>query len=266
MLSIWQSIVVVVCTIALSIGFLALLRAIWPASQRSEHNDIIGWQISVLGTTYAVILAFMLWNVWNNFQIARINAEMESNYLVDLYRIAGGLPEKQSKSIRALAREYADVMVNEEWPDMEREQLSARGFSVTQQLWDALVLAPADGPAAEMRAPGLTAPQRSTLDQAYNAVANMSERRRLRQLQSRSDLPGILWGVLIVGEIVVIGSACLFGCQNVALHFVHVFVLSFLLSLVLVAIADIDRPFQGGVRVSPDPFIFAQQTFQQLPQ
>jgi hypothetical protein len=35
---------------------------------------------------------------------------------------------------------------------------------------------------------------------------------------------------------------------------------------VLVAIADIDRPFQGPVRVSPDPFIFAQQTFQQLPQ
>jgi hypothetical protein len=38
------------------------------------------------------------------------------------------------------------------------------------------------------------------------------------------------------------------------------------LSLVLVAIADIDRPFQGSVRVSPDSFIFAQETFKQLPQ
>jgi hypothetical protein len=266
MLSIWQSIAVVVCTIALSIGFLAVLRAIWPASQRSEHNDIIGWQISVLGTTYAVILAFMLWNVWNNFQTARINAEMESNYLVDLYRIAGGLPEKQSKSIRALAREYADVMVSEEWPDMERERLSARGFSVTQQLWDALVQPPADGTAAGQNSPGPSASQRTTLDQAFNAIANMSERRRLRQLESHTELPGILWGVLVVGAIVVIGSACLFGCQNVALHFIHVFVLSFLLSLVLVAIADIDRPFQGSVRVSPDSFIFAQETFKHLAQ
>lgn len=266
MLSIWQSVAVVICTIALSIAFLALLRGIWPASQRSEHNDIIGWQISVLGTTYAVILAFMLWNVWNNFQTARINAEMESNYLVDLYRIAGGLPEKQSKSIRALAREYADVMVNEEWPDMKREQLSARGFSVTQQLWEALVQTPPDSTPAQEKSPGPAASQRTTLDQAFNAIANMSERRRLRQLESQLKLPGILWAVLIVGGIVVIGSACLFGCHNVSLHFIHVFVLSFLLSLVLVAIADIDRPFQGSVRVSPDSFIFAQQTFQQLPQ
>lgn len=265
MLSIWQSVAVVVCTIALSIAFLAVLRSIWPASQRSEHNDIIGWQISVLGTTYAVILAFMLWNVWNNFQTARVNAEMESNYLVDLYRIAGGLPAAQSKSVRALAREYADVMVNEEWPDMAREQLSERGFSVTQQLWGALVETPAEGGAAKQATLAPDASPRTTLDQAFNAITNMSEHRRVRQLESRSKLPGILWGVLIVGAIVVIGSACLFGCRNVALHFIHVFVLSFLVSLVLVAIADIDRPFQGSVRVTPDSFMFAQETFKQLP-
>jgi hypothetical protein len=208
----------------------------------------------------------MLWNVWNNFQTARINAEMESSYLVDLYRIAGGLPAAQSKSIRALAREYADVMVNEEWPDMERQQLSERGFSVTQRLWSALVEAPAEGGAAKQATISASAPEKTTLDQVFNAITNLSEHRRLRQLESRSKLPGILWGVLIVGGIVVIGSACLFGCRNVALHFIHVFVLSFLLSLVLVAVAEIDRPFQGPVRVTPDSFIFAQQTFQQLPQ
>jgi len=75
---------IVLGTIALSLVFLAVLRRIWPATQRTEHNDIIGWQISVLGTTYAVILAFMLWNVWTNFQTARLTTEMEANYLVDL--------------------------------------------------------------------------------------------------------------------------------------------------------------------------------------
>ena len=89
MLSIWQSVLIVLGTIALSLVFLAVLRRIWPATQRTEHNDIIGWQISVLGTTYAVILAFMLWNVWNNFQTARINAEIEANFLVDFASRAG---------------------------------------------------------------------------------------------------------------------------------------------------------------------------------
>jgi hypothetical protein len=270
MLSFWQSILVVAGTVLFSLAFLMALRWIWPAAQRSEHNDIIGWQISVLGTTYAVILAFMLWNVWNNFQIARINAEIEANSLVDLYRIAGGLEPAKGRPVRALAREYADAMVNEEWPAMEREQLSPHSFAVIQQLWDALVQFQPEGTGGQQAAHGSAptpAPDgfaQTKLDQAFNALTQLSEHRRLRQLESRMRLPGILWAVLVVGCIVVIGSACLFGCQNFALHFIHVFVLSLLLSLVLVAVAEIDRPFQGPVRVQPHAFVFAQQTFQQL--
>jgi hypothetical protein len=37
-------------------------------------------------------------------------------------------------------------------------------------------------------------------------------------------------------------------------------VLSFLISLVLVAIAALDRPYQGRVRVSPDGFRYALRT------
>jgi hypothetical protein len=84
MLSVLQSVFIVLGTVVLSLVFLSVLRRLWPVTRRTEHNDIIGWQISVLGTTYAVILAFMLWNVWNNFQTARINAEIEANFLVDL--------------------------------------------------------------------------------------------------------------------------------------------------------------------------------------
>jgi len=57
-----------------------------------------------------------------------------------------------------------------------------------------------------------------------------------------------------------------FRLPKLALHFIHVFVLSLLLSLVLVSIAEIDRPFQGPVRVRPEAFVFAQETFAGLPQ
>jgi hypothetical protein len=41
---------------------------------------------------------------------------------------------------------------------------------------------------------------------------------------------------------------------------VQVFEISFLVSLMLVAIASIDRPFQGQVRVSPEAFQYAIDT------
>lgn len=49
MLSVGQCVFVVTATIFTSLIFLTILRRLWPATQRSEHNDIIGWQISVLG-------------------------------------------------------------------------------------------------------------------------------------------------------------------------------------------------------------------------
>ncbi len=206
----------------------------------------------------------MLWNVWSNFETARINAEMEANDLVNLYRIAGGLDSAESAAIRGLCREYAAVIVSEEWPAMAREQLSARSFRVTQDLWDVLVQSHSSGADVGGKQATPDVFRQSKYEQAFSALTQMSEHRRLRQIESRMKLPGILWAVLVVGGVVVTGSACLFGCRNFALHFVHVFLLSFLLSLVLVSVAEIDRPFQGPVHVEPDAFIFAQQTFEQL--
>ncbi len=67
--------------------------------------------------------------------------------------------------------------------------------------------------------------------------------------------------VLIAGGVITVSAACFFGVPNFRFHLLQVTVLSFLIALVLVAIADIDRPYQGDVKVSPDGFEFAIQTF-----
>jgi hypothetical protein len=91
----------------------------------------------------------------------------------------------------------------------------------------------------------------------------MTEHRRIRLLQSRQQLPALLWAVLVVGGIVTVGSTCLFGVENFKLHLVQVFEISFLLSLMLVAIASINRPYQGDVHVTPEAFRYALETMQE---
>ena len=113
---------------------------------------------------------------------------------------------------------------------MAQKRLSARSFNVTQQMWDVLVQAHSGGGAAASSSAVPDSFQQSKYEQAFSALSQMSEHRRLRQVASRMKLPEILWAVLVIGCIVVIGSACLFGCENFPLHFIHVFVLSLLLS------------------------------------
>jgi hypothetical protein len=50
----------------------------------------------------------------------------------------------------------------------------------------------------------------------------------------------------------------MFGSDSTWLHGLQVFAFSLLIGLVLVAIADIDRPFQGSVHVQDSAFRRAQ--------
>src|SRR5215467_7421847 len=106
MLSMWESFVITILIIILSLSLLILLQKLWPPALRREHNDLVGWQIGVMGTMYAVIVGFMLWNVWNNFQSAELNAELEANSLVNVYRFAQGLSSAQGAEVQRLARKY----------------------------------------------------------------------------------------------------------------------------------------------------------------
>ena len=250
MLTIFESISIVLLCVVLALTFLFLMRRFWPSTQRREHNEIIGWQVSVLGTTYAVIMGFMLYAVWTDFNSAEMTADAEANSLVNVYRLADGLAPAQRDQIQQLARDYTDSMLNEEWPAMNAGSLSLNAHRIMQQLWT-----------VTMQAKPASLSEQTSWNHVLTELTNMTEYRRLRELQSKSKLPGILWAVLIVGGVLTTMSSCLFGTDNIKLHAIQVFSLSFLLALALVAIADIDRPFRGAVHVNPLGFQHARETF-----
>jgi hypothetical protein len=76
-------------------------------------------------------------------------------------------------------------------------------------------------------------------------LSAMAGYRRIGLVQSASRLPAVLWFVLLVGGAVTVASTCMFGASNGALHVIQVSAFALLISLVLVAIADINRRFRG---------------------
>ena len=250
MLTISENIAVVVVTIVGSLGFWLLVRWAWPLERRRIHNDITGWQISVLGTTYAVIIGFMLFAAWADFRAADQNAEVEATCLINLYWAASGLPEGQRLEIRKLAVNYADTMLAQEWPAMSEGHGSHAATGIIQRLW---VVVSQSQP--------LTASEQVSLERTMAEISSITEHRRIRLLQNETSLPHVLWLVLIVGALVTLMSACLFGSENPALHLLQIVTLALMLSLALVAIADINRPFRGAVHVLPTGIENAKRIF-----
>jgi Protein of unknown function (DUF4239) len=253
MLSFWQDIVIVILIVVCSLLFKLVMDRLWTREHRRTHNDLIGWQLSILGTTYAVIVGFMLYAVWNNFGLAEVNADTEANALVNVYRLADGLPATQRDQLKQAARTYADVVVQKDWPAMGRGyEGTLASHEPDHEMWTILT-----------SVKGASGTELTAEDHALYELSTVAEHRRLRQLQSISRLPGVLWFVLISGGALSIMSSCMFGSESSWLHSLQVFAFALLVALALVAIADIDRPYQGSVHVADTPFRRAQMNMKE---
>jgi hypothetical protein len=235
-----QTIYLIVVWVVLSMTCLILLNRVWPSSRRKAHNDVTGWQISILGTIYAVMIGFMLFAVWSNFQTAETNTDNEANALMNLYRIADGLPAAQRDAIHISASNYANAVINQEWPTMNRDERPEAGKPYVMKLWEVVTHTPTENNT-----------QLSNLQQEMDELSDLSRQRRIRILESETKMPNILWAVLVLGGIITIASSCLIGSENVALHCALIFAISLLISM--------DRPFQGYVHVTPKAFIGARE-------
>lgn len=243
--------IIVLCVIAALIFLFIVTRSL-AAPSRKESNDFTGAVVAVIGTTYAVILAFMLSGVWNNLQNAQANAEQEANSLVNIWRITGDIDPAVGREVQDLCLKYARTVINREWPDMQAgKPLPSETSEIINRLWKLA------GKAQVGDSPDSIANY-----QFMEELRMLTEYRRIRLMHSHEQLPGILRAVLVAGGIITVAASCFFGVPSFRFHVLQVVVLTFLISLVLVAIADIDRPYQGNDVVQPTGFVFALRTFQ----
>jgi Protein of unknown function (DUF4239) len=248
MLTLTQNIVILIFMMAGSMLFMAVLNRIWSREKRQVHNDLIGWQLNIIGTTYAVILGFMLYTVWTDFIAAKLNVDLEANALRNVYRLAAGLPEQQRTQLVAQTRSYVNAVIDLDWPDMAHGRTPEKSNEINQAMWKTLMSVKNASP-TEIIAE----------DHAISELSALTEHRRTRLLQSSYRLPVIFWSVLLVGGFLTIASATMFGSPNAMLHALQVFSFTLLVTLVLLAIADVNLPFRGWVHVDNYAFIRAQE-------
>lgn len=226
---------------ALAVGGLILVQWSVPFAVRRQHNDVAGFIYAVLGVVYAVLLGLMVVAVWEAWDAAVATADQEASELAEVFWVADRMPEPEGRHIQELVRSYARVVVNEEWPLMEKGKTSPKA-------WDLL-----DEIRAELQNFEPSTPAQQILyEQGLERMHELGDARRERLLEAEQGLPAILWVVLIVGGIVVVGFTYLFGLDSTLIHLLMVAALALIVSLVLFTVAALDFPFRGGATIAPD--------------
>jgi uncharacterized protein (DUF983 family) len=236
-----------------------LVQRLVPARIRMEHNDVAGFIYAVLGVIYAVLLALVVIATWEEFGRARVTVETEANALAEIFWLAHQLPEPEGRELQELCRSYAEEVVNVGWPLMEQGRTpSLERSQETSRAWVLIDDIRATIQGYEPR----TAAGEQLYAEGLDQVQRLADARRTRLVAAEDSLPTVLWVVLIVGGIVVVGFAYLFGMENTVAHALMVVALAGVIALVLFTIAALDHPFSGGARVGPEAFELVLDRFE----
>jgi protein-S-isoprenylcysteine O-methyltransferase Ste14 len=222
---------------------LVVVQRLVPPDRREAQNNVAGFIYAVLGVAYAVVLAFMLIAVWEDYKTAQINVESEAHELAGVYFLASQLPEPQRTHVQDLARMYARVVVEQEWPMMEQGQTNPRADSLLRQLRLELL-------EFDPRTEGEQVLYEQGLTDLHNAI----DARRSRLLEVREGIPSLLWVVLVVGGVITVSFTYLFGLKSNVAHALMVAALTLLICGVLFTIGEFNNPFSGPVEIQPEAF------------
>lgn len=217
-----------------------------------KTNDIVGFYVNLIGVIYAVIMTFMLVVVWEQFEDAQRLVESEATALESIYILAEGMPAPTRLQLRQEARDYAQTVIRDEWPEMARNKTPTLINRSERFLWGTLI-----------RFSPSNAREQTLLDQLLSQREELYKNRQKRLQETGRELPDVLWLLLIVGGFITLGLCALFGVERRELHLLKTTVLGVLILLVLFSIWELDLPFSRDIVVDPIPFKQALQQFQE---
>src|SRR5262249_12799212 len=121
-------IAVISLAVALSIAGLLLVRRLVPIEVLESNHQVAGAKFQVVGTLYAVLLAFVVIVTWQQFQEVSMAVDLEATTLADLFRDAAEYPEAARVRFRRQLQTYAEIVVTDEWQAMGRGEESRQAL------------------------------------------------------------------------------------------------------------------------------------------
>jgi len=235
---------VIVCLSAsLSVIGLILVRRRMPFMVLEQNNEIAGFFMSIIGTAYAILMAFVIFSTWQKFTAADDAVTAEANSLGDLIRIAQQFPDPERHELFTRVRAYAVSVTEDEWKAMAHERASPQAFAALNSMWQAYAAID---------------PQTNRASALYGEVlrhlGDVSDHRRDRIRAAATTIPGTLWVVLLASGAATIGFTYCFAGRNLRTQAIMTAVLGGVIGLLLFVVLEFNLPFTGDISVPPTAF------------
>ena len=228
---------IVVLTYAGYFLFHRLLRQEFSDNHKSVAMSVLG----IVATVNSLLLAFSAVSVWDAFSSADEAVMQEANTIGALARDLAVFESPEAEHARDLLRRYAETVIAEEWPDMQRGEANLQAWNAFDDTFVAMAALDVDTTRHEV-----------LLGEIFQRSKELLQQRRTRLYTAESEVPGTLWAVVLIGTILSLVTT--FVLEPTRFHIAMIGMLALSVGLVFYFIIAMDRPFAGKESISPAPF------------
>jgi hypothetical protein len=197
------AIVVAVAAVSVAV-MLVVRRGIRDEAKVQELDRRVPTVFAFVGTAFAVLLAFVVLEAFQNFDEARAGADTEAVAVLQISRTADAFPRAQRDAFEGFLLCYARAVVHQDWPAMKEGAES----SSEADLWS-----------LRMRQTMLhldleTRLRYASFYQLQEEQDNRTKARETREVQAGRNVPAPMWFVLVLGALLTIAGAILYVARR----------------------------------------------------
>lgn len=234
----------VAAIVGISVGGLVVFRKLVPHTRFENANAVSGTVFQLGGVLYAVLVAFVVVVVWEQFGDAQDATSDEATAITDLLRDSAALPPEYRQSVQQALLAYTRYVVDDEFPRMRRGETVDEQSDQLTAVWESYLLVEPE-----------TRNQIAFFDHAIVRLNDLTADRKLRVSTGDAQVPAELWVLLLGGGGVVMAFTFLLGTRDLVVHCVAVGLTAALLGFVVYLIFALEHPYVGGLSVSPTPYV-----------
>lgn len=238
------------CAVMMLISYVSLkmVRKRFPEDVLKGNHEVGGLIFNAFGLIYAVLIAFVVFATWTEYDDSKKNVDQESIELSDLYHNSKALPEEYRQQVNPLLIAYINDVMNDEWKNLENGEPSVKARESFNKIWSFFTTIDRTKLTNEI-----------AYQETLKHLNDAGERRRTRIFESTNNIPGIIWTVLLFGGVMTIVYTYFFFAKNIVHQFVMTSALTILNTLILYMIVMLDNPFRGYIKIDYSAFQYTLQ-------
>ncbi|WP_018350293.1 DUF4239 domain-containing protein [Longispora albida] len=224
---------------ALAVAVSLLAARLLPERWLSGSADIAGALYSSVGMAFAILISLGAIAVWEPHSEASASTDREAGALAEAHWAARNLPPAERAVVRAKIREYATVVVHQEWPELAAHQRpSPRAAELL----------------IELRTTADQSPESAARQQVAHQLTEVAGARRARIGTAGATMPAVLWPALIAGAVINAGFLLFAGLRPTVPHLAMLGTAAAMTGVLLFILYQLELPFGRAFAVTPEAF------------